>query len=98
MAGRRQLVTLPKLRTIDRWYAQSTRNKSPPAKVLAHQLGLSISTIYNAASRRGAYAGVPKVNEKLFADLLESMTQMNEIVRGERAPSREFHVDVVPGA
>jgi putative transcriptional regulator len=32
------------------------------------------------------------VNKKLFAELVQSMTQMNEIVRGERAPSREFHV------
>jgi hypothetical protein len=30
------------------------------------------------------------MNKKLFAKLLESMTQMNEIARGERAPSREF--------
>jgi len=35
------------------------------------------------------------VNKKLFAELVESMTQMNEIVRGERAPSREFHVDPI---
>lgn len=27
----------------------------------------------------------------LFADLMESVTQMGEILRGERAPSREFH-------
>lgn len=33
------------------------------------------------------------MNKKLFADLVESMTQMNEIVRGERAPSREFRVE-----
>jgi putative transcriptional regulator len=32
------------------------------------------------------------VNKKLFAELVESVTQMDEIVRGERAPSREFHV------
>jgi hypothetical protein len=31
------------------------------------------------------------VNTKLFAELVESMEQMNEIARGERAPSREFH-------
>jgi putative transcriptional regulator len=35
------------------------------------------------------------VNQRLFAELVESMTQMNEIVRGERAPSREFHVDAM---
>lgn len=35
------------------------------------------------------------MNKKLFADLVESMTQMNEIARGERAPSREFRVDAV---
>ena len=33
------------------------------------------------------------MNKKLFASLVESMTQMNEIVRGERAPSRVFYVD-----
>ena len=35
------------------------------------------------------------MNKKLFAELVESMTQMNEIVPGERAPSREFHVDAI---
>jgi putative transcriptional regulator len=35
------------------------------------------------------------VNKKLFAELVESMTQMNEIDRGKRAPSREFHVDAL---
>jgi putative transcriptional regulator len=33
------------------------------------------------------------MNKKLFAQLAESMKQMGEISRGERAPSREFHVD-----
>jgi putative transcriptional regulator len=32
---------------------------------------------------------------KFFEDLLESVTQMDEIVRGGRAPSREFHIDAV---
>jgi putative transcriptional regulator len=35
------------------------------------------------------------VNKKLFADLVESVTQMGEIARGERAPSREFSIDAV---
>ena len=35
------------------------------------------------------------MNKRLFAELVESMTQMNEIVRGERTPSREFHVDAI---
>lgn len=30
-----------------------------------------------------------------FDDLLESVTQMDEIVRGERQPSREFTVDAL---
>lgn len=34
-------------------------------------------------------------DKKLFADLVESMTEMSEIVRGERAPSREFHADAL---
>ena len=33
------------------------------------------------------------MDKKLSADLVESMTEMGEIVRGERAPSREFHAD-----
>ena len=33
------------------------------------------------------------MNKKLFAELVESMTQMNEIAGGERAPSREFHIE-----
>lgn len=40
---------------------------------------------------------VPRPHDKtLFAELAESMTQMNEIVRGERPPSREFYVVAVP--
>ena len=30
---------------------------------------------------------------KFFDELMESVQQMDEIVRGERQPSREFHVD-----
>lgn len=32
------------------------------------------------------------MDKKLFNELVESMTEMNEIIRGEREPSREFHV------
>jgi len=35
------------------------------------------------------------MDRNLFAQLAESMEQMGEIARGERAPSREFHVDAV---
>lgn len=35
------------------------------------------------------------MDKNLFAELTESMTQMGEIIRGERAPSREFTVDAV---
>jgi len=35
------------------------------------------------------------MDKTLFAQLAESMQQMGEITRGERAPSREFHVDSV---
>ena len=30
---------------------------------------------------------------RLFDELMESVQEMNEILRGEREPSREFHVD-----
>ncbi|HRK10084.1 MAG TPA: helix-turn-helix domain-containing protein, partial [Thauera sp.] len=32
---------------------------------------------------------------KFFDELMEGVQQMDEIVRGERAPSREFHIDAV---
>lgn len=32
---------------------------------------------------------------KFFDELMESVQQMDEIVRGERSPSREFHIDAV---
>lgn len=35
------------------------------------------------------------MDNKLFEKLYESMTQMNEIIEGERPPSREFVVDAV---
>ncbi|WP_230457361.1 hypothetical protein [Legionella pneumophila] len=35
------------------------------------------------------------MDKKLFERLYESMTQMNEIIDGERVPSREFVVDAV---
>jgi hypothetical protein len=57
--GRPHRLTYPNLRAIDRWFGQPKRNKSPPAKVFAHHLGVSISTLYNAAARRDAYKDVP---------------------------------------
>lgn len=35
------------------------------------------------------------MDKELFAELVESVTQMDEIVRGERQPFREFHFDAV---
>src|SRR5262245_48835687 len=35
------------------------------------------------------------MEKNLFNRLVESMEQMNEIDRGEREPSREFHVDAM---
>ncbi|HEC54879.1 MAG TPA: helix-turn-helix domain-containing protein [Gammaproteobacteria bacterium] len=35
------------------------------------------------------------MEKKLFNRLVESMTQMDEIARGERPPSREFFVDAL---
>ena len=32
---------------------------------------------------------------KFFDELMESVQQMNKILRGEREPSREFHVDAL---
>lgn len=38
---------------------------------------------------------VTEMENNLFSELLASVEQMDEIARGERAPSREFHVDVI---
>ncbi|MGC5699456.1 helix-turn-helix domain-containing protein [Pseudomonas sp. NFXW11] len=35
------------------------------------------------------------MEKNLFNRLVESMTQMDEIQRGERSPSREFHIDAL---
>ncbi|KER05066.1 hypothetical protein MEG1DRAFT_00176 [Photorhabdus temperata subsp. temperata Meg1] len=35
------------------------------------------------------------MDSKLFSKLTESMTQMNEIINGERAPSRETNVEAI---
>ena len=35
------------------------------------------------------------MEKNLFDRLVESMTQMDEIERGERQPSREFHIDAL---
>ena len=35
------------------------------------------------------------MDKRLFAQLTESMEQMGEIARGERAPSREFRIDAI---
>lgn len=35
------------------------------------------------------------MDNQLFEKLVESMTQMNEIISGERTPSREFVVDAL---
>lgn len=35
------------------------------------------------------------MNKNLFAELLESVEQAGEIIRGERVASREFNVDAV---
>jgi hypothetical protein len=35
------------------------------------------------------------MNKKLFAELVESVKQMNEIVQGERVPSRRFEVNAI---
>jgi hypothetical protein len=32
---------------------------------------------------------------KFFDELMESVQRMNEIISGEREPSREFHIDAL---
>lgn len=60
MIGRPPALTYPKLRVVDEWMAQGVRNKDPSARVLAAQLGCSVSVLYAAAARIGAYRDCPK--------------------------------------
>jgi hypothetical protein len=50
--------------------------------------------VHSAHSRRSRRVG-GIMDKKLFAELVDSMKQMNEIVRGKRTPSREFIVDAI---
>jgi hypothetical protein len=60
MSGRPHALTYSKIRRIDVWRAQPTRNKTPPWKVMAHQMGVSLRTLYNVTHRRDGYAKVPR--------------------------------------
>jgi hypothetical protein len=64
MSGRPHALTYPKIRRIDVWRAQPTRFKSPPWKIMAHQMGISIRTLYNVCSRSYGYASVPRRLDK----------------------------------
>ncbi|UHQ18808.1 helix-turn-helix domain-containing protein [Lysobacter sp. KIS68-7] len=52
-------------------------------------------TLYASGVHSGGASNLDIMDKKLFDRLVGSMEQMGEIVRGERAPSREFHVDAV---
>ena len=58
--GRPHKLTYPQIRKIDEWNAQPRRNKKPSLEQLAHQLGVSKTTINVARRRRFGYAGCPK--------------------------------------
>jgi hypothetical protein len=48
-----------KIIAIDAWFAAKGRNKNPPAKAIAHSMGVSIRTIWNVARRKYGYEGIP---------------------------------------
>lgn len=60
MSGRPHKLTYPKIRTIDLWRAQPTRNKSPPWKVMAYRMGICLRTLHSVVNRRHGYAKVPR--------------------------------------
>lgn len=59
MSGRPAVLTSPKIRAIDEWVNACGRNRSPPAKVMAYKMGVSVRTLWNVIHRRGGYARVP---------------------------------------
>jgi len=63
--GRPHALTYPKIRRIDAWRAQPGRLKSPPWKVMAYQMGISLRTLYNVTRRRYGYANVPRELDRL---------------------------------
>ena len=60
MSGRPHALTYPKLRAIDKWYVHGTRMQKPSWKVMAHQMGVSLRTLKNAAWRKAAYTGIAR--------------------------------------
>lgn len=60
--------------------------------ILIYVKGINL-TPREKATLREAERGMVAMDKKLFGRLVESMKQHGEIARGERAPSREFHVD-----
>jgi putative transcriptional regulator len=60
-----------------------------------HEVHTSLTDTESLAYDHMEYAarGVVTLDKKVFKRLVESMGQMDEIVRGVRAPSREFCVD-----
>ena len=56
---RRRILTPTQVATIDAWYQVKGRNKQPPAKCMAHKMGCSLRTLWNAIHRKDGYSGVP---------------------------------------
>ena len=62
--------------------------------ILIYQKGIKDNlTPKEKAVLRKIKRGVVTLDKKIFKRLVDSMGQMDEIVRGVRAPSREFYVD-----
>src|SRR5580692_1965930 len=57
---RRRILTPAQVSIIDAWYAIKGRNKQPPAKCMAHKMGCSLRTLWNAIHRKDGYSGVPQ--------------------------------------
>jgi hypothetical protein len=56
---RRRILTPAQVSIIDAWYSIKGRNKQPPAKCMAHKMGCSLRTLWNAIHRRDGYAKEP---------------------------------------
>jgi hypothetical protein len=66
--------------------ARTWNSTSPTGEGMSRKLFVAYAAAWLPSKR--SY-----VNKKLFAELVESMERMNEIARGERAPSRKFHIE-----
>jgi hypothetical protein len=84
----KQMATETKIASMDHMQIQVCRDIA----LFNDRLNAEMADIRARVMALNGAVDIEGMDKKLLSELTESMTQMGEIVRGERAPSREFHV------